>query len=88
MILQNLVQEINVDQLRALALGPLRRQPATFADIVNGEIAVGDGLEPPNLKTKMSQSGVSVGVVLQCPHKVRINTAQDQGKHASQQPRC
>ena len=39
---------LNVDQLRGLALELLRRQPAVFADLVNGEIPAGDGLGPPN----------------------------------------
>ena len=34
--------------LRRLALELLQRQPATFADLVNGEIPGGDGLHPPN----------------------------------------
>ena len=44
------MEGLNVDDLRRLALELLRRQPAAFADIVNGELAAGDGLpaDPPN----------------------------------------
>ena len=36
--LQNLVDSFEVDMLRRLAMELLRRQPATYADLVNGEI--------------------------------------------------
>ena len=44
--MQNLVDGLNVDQLRRLALELLRRQPAAYADLVNGEIPAGD--DPPD----------------------------------------
>ena len=43
---QNLVDGLEVQALRMLALELLRRQPAAFADVVNGEIAAGDW-QPP-----------------------------------------
>ena len=44
------MEGLNVNELRRLALELLREQPAAFADIVNGELAAGDGppAEPPN----------------------------------------
>ena len=42
------MQALNVGMLRRLALELLRQQPAGFADLENGEIACGDGLQPPN----------------------------------------
>ena len=47
-ILQNLVDGLGIEALRRLARELLRRQPAVFADIVNGEIVVGAQQPPPN----------------------------------------
>ena len=47
-ILQNLVDGLGIEALRRLARELLRRQPAVFADIVNGEIVVGAEQPPPN----------------------------------------
>ena len=42
---QNLVQDVDIDRPRRLAIELLHRQPATFADLVNGEI-IGEGNMP------------------------------------------
>ncbi|XP_028395416.1 uncharacterized protein LOC114519475 [Dendronephthya gigantea] len=46
--LVDLVEAMNIDNLRRLALELLRRQPAAFADIVNGELVSGNEPQPPN----------------------------------------
>ena len=48
MCLQNLVGGLGIEPLRRLAIELLRRQPAAFADIVNGEIVAGDGQPNPD----------------------------------------
>ena len=47
-IIQNLVDGLGIEALRRLARELLRRQPAVFADIVNGKIVVGAEQPPPN----------------------------------------
>ena len=78
-----------MDQLRSLALEPLRRQPAAFADIVSGEIHARDGFGgyqiPPLLMMKMCHSGVSVVIALQCAPRKRLNAAPNPGEIASQE---
>ncbi|CAB4002190.1 Hypothetical predicted protein [Paramuricea clavata] len=46
--LVNLVEGMEIDVLRRLALELLRRQPATFADIVSGELPGGNGAPDPD----------------------------------------
>ena len=45
---QNLVEAMEIDVLRRLALELLRRQPATFADIVSAELPGGNGAPDPD----------------------------------------
>ena len=45
---QNLVEAMEIDVLRRLALELLRRQAATFADIVSGELPGGNGAPDPD----------------------------------------
>ena len=45
---QNLVEAMEIDVLHRLALELLCRQPATFADIVSGELPGGNGAPDPD----------------------------------------
>ena len=54
---------MNINNLRRLALELLRRQPAAFADLVNGELP--EQMVNKNQSQMMvPQNGVRVGIVL------------------------
>ena len=69
---QNLVEAMDLNALRAFALELLWRQPAAFADLVNGELP-GAPLEPDPEEPdpENPECGANVDVVLQCQHKLR-----------------
>ena len=54
---QNLVEAMEIDVLRRLALELLHRQPATFADIVSGELPGGNGAPDPDNTPKWCNCG-------------------------------
>ncbi|XP_028410460.1 uncharacterized protein LOC114533073 [Dendronephthya gigantea] len=82
---QDLVQAMNIDNLRRLALELLRRQAAAFADIVNGELVSGNEPHQTQNLIMMLQIGASVGAALLCPLKKRTNAAPDQDVLVSQE---
>jgi hypothetical protein len=46
-VFQNFINGLDVERLQAIALELLLRQPAAFNDLVNGQIAPGDGQPDP-----------------------------------------
>ena len=65
-----------MDTLRILALELLRRQPAVYADLVNGEFcSVNIQVMEVHLllQLKMHQSGANVENAEQCLHKKRTS---------------
>ena len=63
----------------------LRRQPAAFADVVNGELAGAHQPQTtkPQILTTIHLTGVIVDIVLLCQPKWRTDAVQQSDVHAS-----
>ena len=75
---QDLVAQLDEAAVRRLALELLRRQPAAFADLVDGELANPANEQvpsQPNPNSMMVQIGAFVVVMSQCQHKKKTNVA-------------
>ena len=78
MCLKNLVGGFGIEPLQRLAIELPQRQPAAFADIVNGElVAEMDSLIQIHHQVTILQIGANAGIVLLCQHRKRTSVAQE-----------
>ena len=83
---QNLVEAMEIDVLHRLALELLRRQPATFADIVSGELLGGNGAPDPDNTPEWCNCGHCMAMPTQEENKCCARTRRP--CVSRQFPRC